>query len=203
MGKHESIRAVRFVPSMSHSGSDYIGRSSSAIHEDKKKKRQFFVGITTIFMLFSESSQFHTVVFITCEWVSRWSFHVDSVIVFTADSALPVLLNQSQRIWSSPQAAHLFKCAVKKGNKFSHTQTQMCSSHCFKACSQQQQQQRRRPVWTISCCPLVARWAGTCTAAVWSEPVSSWLLPAPSPFSASPPGLQWSSKIKKKINKLI
>lgn len=90
-----------------------------------RTKKQFFIGITTIFMLFSESSQFHTVVFITCEWVSRWSFHVDSVIVFTADSALLVLLNQSQRIWSSPQAAHLFKCAVKKKRKqiLTHTNT--------------------------------------------------------------------------------
>lgn len=36
MGKHESMLAVRFVPSMSHSGLDWIGQRSYAIYEDKK-----------------------------------------------------------------------------------------------------------------------------------------------------------------------
>lgn len=55
---------------------------------------------------------------------------------------------------------------------------------------------RPRTERRISCCPRGARWAETCTAAVWSAPASSWPPPAPSPSSASPPGLRWSNAVK-------
>ncbi len=42
----------------------------------------------------------------------------------------------------------------------------------------------------ISPRPPSARWAGTCTAAVGSEPASYVLPPALAPFSASPPERQ-------------
>lgn len=46
----------------------------------------------------------------------------------------------------------------------------------------------------ISPHPPAARWAGTCTAAVGSEPASSALPPARAPSSASPPEPQWSEQ---------
>lgn len=50
------------------------------------------------------------------------------------------------------------------------------------------------PAQPISPHPPSARWAGTCTAAVGSEPASSGLPPARAPSSASPPEPQWSEE---------
>ncbi len=184
MGKHESIWAVEFVPSMSHSGSDYIGQSSYAIHEDKK---QFFSRITTFLMLFAESSFTRGISNLLAVDFKIFPCDVDSSQrVFTADSGIYWFVKSVTTYLRWLWATYLFQVCRLKRTTMVRTHTQMCSSHRFK------RMRRWRAVWIISCRPLVVRWAGTCTAAVWSEPVSSWLLPALSPFSASPPGQQWS-----------